>query len=70
MATTTRLSPTQRRLLEAIEARTDRPQDWVDWRRMDPRVEPAQLDAIDRAQIHAAQQPADANRPVREATSA
>lgn len=39
---------------------------WIDWRQMDPMVRPADLDAIDRAQIIAAQQPANANRPILE----
>jgi hypothetical protein len=39
---------------------------WIDWRRMDPMVRPEDLDDIDRAQIHAAQQPAGANKPIRE----
>jgi hypothetical protein len=44
----------------------ERDQNWVDWRRMDPLVRPEDLDEIDRAQIHAAQQPANANRPIEE----
>lgn len=40
---------------------------WIDWRRMNPMVDPSSLDEIDRRMIAAQQEPASANRPITEA---
>lgn len=41
-------------------------QAWIDWRRMNPMVDPGDIDEIDRRLISAQQQPADANKSIEE----